>query len=166
MIWRLSAALLAAVAVQACANPGAGEAGQAPAIEAFAKSDWIVAKAWCPIGCSESTRNLLMAQVGGVVHLSASRLDASFIDACEGSVHYSGRTVAPSAIVAEFNKGLAPAQRRLATSDLGLADATSVSSAWALCHRAAGDMNFAHLLVIAPDRVVVQFEEQSLIELR
>jgi hypothetical protein len=39
-------------------------------------------------------------------------------------------------------------------------------SGWALCRGAAGDMNLQRLLVVAPDRVLMLSEEQSLIELR
>ena len=164
MIRRRMALLLAVAVAQAGAQSGPG--ASAPASEPFAKPDWIVARAWCPIGCSEATQAQLKAQLGAVLHLAAGRLDARFVDACDGSVRYSVKTVAAAVVVGEVNEGLAPHQRRLAPADLGVAASAQVTTAWALCHGAGGDMNFAHLLLIAPDRVVLLSEEQSLIELR
>ncbi len=157
MSLRLAAALLAALAAHACAQ-------QVDAAAPFAKAAWTVSKAWCPAGCSAATAGVLKAQVGQAVRLSTTQLVAPFVDACEGQVRVSLRTVPVDEIVADVNKGVAPGRKRLAAADLGV-DGAALSG-WALCHGAAGDMNLQRLLVVAPDRVVLLSEEQSLIELR
>ena len=163
--WRRLAVLLMAAAMPAGAQQDTVVA-PVPAAVSFAKPDWLVARAWCPIGCSEATQSLLKAQVGAVVHLSDHRLQAPFVDACAGSVRFKGQAVAAGAVAAEINRTLAAGVRHLAASDLGLPEAAPVTTAWALCHGAAGETNFVRLPVVAPDRVILLFEEQSLIELR
>ncbi len=155
---RLVATLMVAVGAQACAQQGSGVA--AP----LAKTTWTVAKAWCPAGCSAATAGVLKTQVGQTVQLSQTQLVAPFVDACEGQVHLSVKSVPVKEIVADVNKGLAPGHRQLAVADLGASG--SALSGWALCRGAAGDMNLQRLLVVAPDRVLMLSEEQSLIELR
>jgi len=154
---RFFAALLVALACPACAQPVAADA-------LFAKSAWQVAKAGCPVGCSAATAAVLKGQVGQPVQLSATQLVAPFVDPCEGQVHVSLKSTPVADIVAEVNKGIAPGRKRLAAADLGVSG--SVSSGWALCRGPAGDTNLQRLLVVAPDRVVLFSEEQSLIELR
>ena len=51
-------------------------------------------------------------------------------------------------------------------ADLKLEAAGSTTTAVALCHGGAGEATQARLLAIEPDRVLVLFEEQSVIELR
>ncbi len=81
-----------------------------------------------------------------------------------GAGHLALKSVPPAEIVADVDKGVAPGHRRLAASDLGLQG--NALSGWALCKGAAGDINLQWLLVVAPDRVLLLSEEQSLIELR
>jgi hypothetical protein len=150
-------ALLFALCAQACAQ----QDGPTPSV---VKPSWVVARAWCPAGCSAATEGVLKAQVGQPVQLSATTLVAPFVDPCEGQVHLALKSVAPAAIVADVNKGVAPGHRRLAASDLGVAG--DAVSGWALCKGAAVDVNLQRLLVVAPDRVLLLSEEQSLIELR
>ena len=143
---------------QAGAQPGAAVATP------LAKSTWVVARAWCPVGCSAATEGVLKAQVGQPVQLSATALVASFVDPCEGRVHLALKSVATAEIVADVNKGVAPRHRRLAANDLGVqGDAVS---GWVLCNGATGDIDLQRLLVVEPDRVLLLSEEQSLIELR
>jgi hypothetical protein len=158
--------LVLLLAAALAAGPTHAQGPIAAVAEPFAKPDWTVARAWCPIGCSEATTTLLKDQVGRAVHLGAARLEAPFLDACEGSVRFGVRLQSPADLVAEVDAALAPRARRLAVADLGVAAAEIVHSAWALCHGATGETTFARLLVIAPDRVLLLFEEQSLVELR
>jgi hypothetical protein len=150
----------------AAAGPAFAQAAPVVVPEPFAKPDWTVARAWCPIGCSEATTRLLKEQVGRQVHLGPARLEAPFLDACEGGVRFGMRTQSPAELVEEIDAALAPRSRRVAVADLGVPEAEPVHSAWALCHGAAGETTFARLLVVAPDRVLLLFEEQSLVELR
>ena len=158
--------LVPLVAAALVAGSGFAQGRVVASAEPFSKVDWAVARAWCPIGCSEATATFLKEQVGRAVHLGAARLEAPFLDACEGSVRFGLRSQSPEALVEEVDAALAPRARRMAVSDLGVPASESVHSAWALCHGAAGETTFARLLVIAPDRVLLLFEEQSLVELR
>ncbi len=159
---RLVAALLVAMGAQACAQQAATPPADAAA--PLARTSWTVSRAWCPVGCSAATAGILQAQVGQPVQLSPTQLVASFVDACEGQVHLSVKPVPVAEIVADVNKGMAPGHRRLAVADIGASG--SALSGWALCRGAAGDTNLQRLLVVAPDRVLLLSEEQSLIELR
>ena len=154
---RLAWALTAAVAVQACAQ-------QASAQAPLAKTTWTVAKAGCPAGCSTPLQAVLTSLVGVPVQLSPTQLTASFVDPCEGQVHLDLKPTPVADIVAEVNKGRAPGRKQLAAADLG-ASGTPLSG-WALCRGAKGDLNLQRLLVVAPDRIVLLSQEQSLIELR
>lgn len=168
MTMRLAVALLVAAATQACAQPAAGDVppSAVPARALFSKAHWQVATAGCPIGCSDATRAFLQSQVGRDVQLSTTQFAAAFDDPCEGTLHYDVRSVPATAVVAEVNKGVAPAHRKMVPADLKLDPNRSTTMAIALCHGAAGDMTQARLLSVEADRILVLFEEQSIIELR
>ena len=159
---RLAWALTAAVAVQACAQQASAPLAGAGA--PLSKTTWTVARAGCPAGCSTPLQVVLTSLVGGPVQLSPTQLTASFIDPCEGQVHLELKPTPVADIVADVNKGRAPGRKQLAVADLG-ASGTPLSG-WALCRGAKGDLNLQRLLVVAPDRIVLLSQEQSLIELR
>ena len=163
MTMRKAVALLVSVSLQACAQ-------QAPAVAAavplFSKQHWKVTAGTCPIGCSDATRKFLSSQIGREVQLSSTQFAAPFDDPCEGALRYETRVVPASAVVADVNKGVAPAHRQMVPADLKLDAAGSITTAVALCHGGAGESTQARLLAIEPDRVLVLFEEQSVIELR
>jgi hypothetical protein len=163
---RRATVLALALAAQACAQgPGASAAvSAAPAL--FAKAQWTVARGWCPVGCSPATLAFVQGQAGQAVKLAATRMEAPFLDPCEGTVRFDDKPQTGAQVVAVVNQGLAPGHRRLAPADIGLSEQGTTRTAVALCRGPAGEMSMARLLSVEPDRVLVLFEEQSVLELR
>lgn len=149
---------LAALALCACAL--------ARAPQSFAKSEWKVARVSCPSGCGEATTRFLRAQVGRPVHISATSLEAPFLDKCDGAVRWelSDRPVA--AVIDELNRGIAPGTKRIGAADLETAQSGVVGNGIATCRGRYGEMAMARAPLVAPDRIILLFEEHSLIELR
>lgn len=154
-------ALLAAATAQACAQQDSG-----PAASPFSKPHWTVAAVSCPIGCSEGTRDFLQTQLGHEVDLTSTRLAAPWDDPCEGTLRWDVHAAPTADIVADVNRGVAPTHRQLTAADLKLDPAGRTTTAVALCHGAGGDMTQQRLLSVEPARILVLFEEQSVIELR
>jgi len=152
------AALLALCSLQACAQP--------PAQPLFAKSDWTVSAVSCPAGCSTLTRDFLQRQVGQHVTLDNGRFDAPFVDRCAGALRYVPRQQPVGQVLAELRRAAPPNAKPLTPASLGVAGDARLTTATALCSEAAGEMSYQRLLAIEPDRVLVLFEEQSVIELR
>lgn len=164
MTVRWALALCVVVTMQACAQQGASAPTSAPAL--FSKQHWTIASATCPIGCSEQTRAFLKGQVGGSVELGTTLLAVPFDDRCEGSLRYVTRTMPTAALVAEVNQGVPPSHRQMTPADLKLDPQGTATTAVALCRRGSGETTQQRLLSVEPDRVLVLFEEQSVIELR
>ena len=157
--------LRAVVALSTGAMLSAG-ARAADAATPFTKPDWKVAAVSCPIGCSDATRKFLQTQVGGTVRLSPTRFAAPWDDPCEGALRYDARFVPSTAVVAEVNRGVASSHRQMMPADLKLDPLAATTTAVALCRGAKGEAMQQRLLVIEKDRILVLFEEQSIIELR
>lgn len=161
----LLGALFTTLALAQPAMAGKGDAASAAstAPSPIAKTDWKVARAWCPIGCSALMRSLLKSEVGQPVKLSETELSAPFIDPCHGHVHLSLKPMRVQDIAAEINLALPPQERRFTAAHLGASG--SPLSGWAFC-KGEFDSNLQRLLVVEPDRVVLLGEEQALVELR
>ncbi len=161
------ATTLAAAATPAWPQQGASApAPEQAASSPFSKQDWRVARGSCPIGCSEGTRQFLQTQVDGRVTLSPTRFAARWDEPCEGVLRYDVRAVPATAVVAEVNKGVAPSHRQMTSADLKLDPLAATTTAVALCRGAQGDSTQQRLLAVEPDRILVLYEEQAIIELR
>ncbi|PTT79926.1 hypothetical protein DBR42_20430 [Pelomonas sp. HMWF004] len=150
------------IALQACAQP---PLPSAPPL--FAKTDWTVSAVSCPAGCSALTRDFLQKQLGQGVTLGGGRFAAPFVDRCAGSpVRFLPRQQPVSEVLAELRRAAPPSAQPLTPASLGVAGNAVLKTAIALCHAPGGDMSYLRLLAIEPERVLVLFEEQSVIELR
>lgn len=149
----------AALASSSCA--------QVPAAAPFSKSDWKVTRVTCPAGCAEQTLRFLQSQMGRKVQLSATMLEAPFLDKCDGKVRWQLHDGSAATVVGEVNRGAAPEGRRVRSADLGdIAPEAIVTSGVALCDGRYGELPMARVLLLEPDRLVILFEQQSFIELR
>ncbi|MFG6485504.1 hypothetical protein ACG04R_02400 [Roseateles sp. BYS78W] len=150
--------LLALATLQACAQP--------PTQPLFAKTDWTVSAVSCPAGCSALTRDFLQKQLGQHITLDDNHFDAPFVDRCAGSLRYLPRQQPVADVLAELRRAAPPNAKPLTPASLGVAGDARLTTATALCREAAGEMSYQRLLAIEPGRVLVLFEEQSVIELR
>ncbi len=162
---RLLAAPLALLAVGAAArDKAAPEAGGAAPL--FAKPAWTVASTSCPVGCADAMRDFLKAQTGRSVRLDAEHIDAPFLDTCNGTLRWVASTSTFRELASELAKTNPLDNGVLKAADLGLPEGATLHRAVAYCAAGGFDIPVARLLSIEPDRIVVLFEQQSLIELR
>lgn len=154
-------AVLGLIALQACAQP---PLPSAPPL--FAKPDWTVSAVSCPAGCSALTRDFLQKQLGQGVTLGGGRFDAPFVERCARQLRYRTRVQPVSEVLGELRRAAPPSAQPLTPASLGVAGNAVLKTAIALCHAPGGEMSYQRLLAIEPERVLVLFEEQSVIELR
>lgn len=152
------AVTLATFALGACAH------AQPP--HPFSKPVWKVARVSCPAGCAQTTLRFLRNQIGRSVQLSTTSLEAPFLDKCEGAVRWEVRDSALATVIDELNRGIAPDARRISPADLETSPKPQIGNGVAMCSGRFGDLTMARAPVIARDRIVLLFEEHSLIELR
>jgi hypothetical protein len=156
-------ALLAAGAAPA-RDKAATESPVAP--PTFAKATWQVASTSCPIGCADAMRDFLKAQTGRSVRLAPDRIDAPFLDSCSGTLRWVATTSTFPELASELSKANPLDNGVLKAADLGLPEGATLHRAVAWCAAGGFDLPVARLLSIEPDRIVMLFEQQSLIELR
>lgn len=130
----------------------------------FSKHDWKIANAYCPVGCSKKIRSFLKGYIGEMVEVSASKLNAPFLDECDGEVHIALKTTSAQTVIDEINKGMEPT-RKITLKNLKIRSGPVVSGI-AYCNSDDLNLPFARLLSIETDRILVLFEEHSIIELR
>jgi hypothetical protein len=159
-----AAALALAAAAAPAKDKTAAETGAATA-PLFAKSQWTVASTSCPIGCGDAMRDFLKAQMGHAVRLSATTFEAPFLDPCEGNIRWVPSTSTFAELAAELARSTLDGST-IKAADLGVAEGATLHRAVAYCASGGFDLPFARLLSIEPDRIVVLFEQQSLIVLR
>jgi len=150
----------------AAATLASASCAQAPVASPFSKPDWTVAKVSCPAGCADQTLHFLQAQIGHKVQLSGSALEAPFLDQCDGKVRWQLHDGSPELVLAAVNKGAASARRPVRPADLALTPGAMVTGGAALCAGRYGELVMARVLVVTSQRVIILFEQQSLIELR
>jgi hypothetical protein len=162
------AVALAAILTTPCASARDKAAADAAGTQAplFAKAQWTVAATSCPLGCADAMRDFLRAQTGRAVRLAADRVDAPFLDACSGNVHWIASTDTLADLADELSRAHPPAPRPFTAAELGLRDGAPLRRAVAYCAADGADVPFARLLSIEPDRILILFEQQSVIELR
>jgi len=142
-------------------------AAEAPmAAPLFAKPGWTVASTSCPVGCADAMRDFLKAQTGRSVRLASDRIDAPFLDSCDGTLRWVASTSTFPELASELSKTNPLDNGVLKAADLGLPEGATLHRAVAYCAAGGFDVPVARLLSIEPDRIVVLFEQQSLIELR
>jgi hypothetical protein len=156
-------ALLVAVAAPA-RDKAAADPGVAPPL--FAKSQWTVAATSCPVGCADAMRDFLKAQTGRSVRLAADRVEAPFLDTCDGSIRWVPSTSTFTELAGELAKAHPLDSGVLKAADLGLPEGATLHRAVAYCVAGGYDLPVARLLSIENDRILILFEQQSLIELR
>ena len=150
------------------AAPARDKAATEPAVAAplFAKTTWMVASTSCPVGCADAMRDFLKAQTGRSVRLASDRIDAPFLDSCDGTLRWVASTSTFPELARELSKTNPLDNGVLKAADLGLPDGATLHRAVAWCASGGFDLPVARLLSIEPDRIVMLFEQQSLIELR
>jgi hypothetical protein len=162
--------LAGALALLAAAGPAAARdkltAEPTVAGPLFAKSAWTVASTSCPVGCADAMRDFLKAQTGRPVRLAPDRIDAPFLDACSGTLRWVASTSTVSELASELAKTNPLDNGVLKAADLGLPEGATLHRAVAYCTDGGFDLPVARLLSIEPDRILMLFEQQSLIELR
>jgi hypothetical protein len=163
---RLAAGLLALAAAGAATALDKAATASAVAAPPFAKATWQVASTSCPVGCAEAMRDFLKAQTGRAVRLAADRIDAPFLDTCDGTLRWVASTSTFPELASELSKSNPLDNGVLKAADLGLPEGATLHRAVAYCAAGGFDLPVARLLSIEPDRIVVLFEQQSLIELR
>jgi hypothetical protein len=161
--WGGALALLVAVAAPARDKTGADSGVATPL---FAKSQWTVAATSCPVGCADAMRDFLKAQTGRGVRLAADRVEAPFFDTCDGSIRWVPSTSTFAELAGELAKSHPLDNGVLRAADLGLPEGATLHRAVAYCVAGGYDLPLARLLSIENDRIVILFEQQSLIELR
>lgn len=127
--------------------------------------DWQVAEIHCPLGCNAELRAFLRGQIAQAVTISTEPLQAPWLDACEGRVRWVQQRRAVAQLLQELNQGVG-GKARFKAEDLGLADGAQVVSAIAYCRSASSELTMARAPVWEAQRVLLLFEQQSLIELR
>ena len=132
----------------------------------FAKPTWTVASTSCPVGCADAMRDFLKAQTGRSVRLAPDRVEAPFLDACDGTLRWVASTSTLAELAGELARTLPQAAPTLKAADLGVPEGATLRRAVAWCASGGFDLPVARLLSIEPDRIVMLFEQQSLIELR
>ncbi|WLI90504.1 hypothetical protein Q4S45_05110 [Massilia sp. R2A-15] len=100
------------------------------------------------------------------MNLSATSLDAPFLDKCEGTVRWELRDHAVATVIGELNRGTAPGAKRISAADLGTAQPGEIGSGVAMCSGRYGELAMARAPLVATNRILLLFEESSLIELR
>lgn len=131
----------------------------------LSKLEWVVTKTSCPIGCSQFTQKFLNSLTGSKVNIGAIKLSSSFIDDCDGKLISMISPKSVNQIVDSVNLGVAPNHRKLSVSDMGIKQDTT-ESGFVFCRTANGDNPLIQFLSVEHDRLLILFEEQSIIELR
>lgn len=151
--------LCAALLAMSCC----GVAQDASSASPFSKTQWVVSGGYCPVGCSSAVAAFIKSQVGTKVVLSSSQLSASFLDKCDGSVHYKYEVMDADRLASDLSQGQVET-KRFTRANMQI-DSPRVTTAMAFCHSDGSDSTMARILSIEPDRVRILFEEQSIIEL-
>jgi hypothetical protein len=141
----------------------AGTDGE-PSTAALSKSHWTVARSWCPASCPPEILEFLEGFRGATVELAQDRVKVPFIDECEGHVSLVLQRTKVAAIVRALNEARRPDQPVTAQL-IGLAGDT-VTSGIANCAHDGLTWPLVRILAAEPDRVLLLFEDQSLVELR
>ena len=155
---------LLAVAAAPARDKAATDPGVAPPL--FAKSQWTVASTSCPVGCADAMRDFLKAQTGRSVRLAPDHVDAPFLDNCDGTLRWVPSTTTFAELASELAKAHPLDEGVLKAADLGLPEGATLHRAVAYCVAGGYDLPVARLLSIENDRILILFEQQSLIELR
>jgi hypothetical protein len=140
---------------------GAGESDASPLV----KSEWTVARAACPIGCSDAVIEFITQLAGEPVEISPTTFNAPFLDPCEGTVGIDFQRRPVSALLDEVNGARPPGGRSVDAVSLGLSG-DLVTSGVVYCTAGGDRLPVARLLSVETGRILVLFEETSVIELR
>jgi hypothetical protein len=132
----------------------------------FSKTEWKVGRVSCPAGCGEPTLRFLRAQVGRSVHLSAAYLDAPFLEKCEGAIRWELRNNPVATVMGELNGGITRGAKQISPADLEISQRSEITNGVAMCSGRYGELAMARALLVTSDRIILLFEEHSLIELR
>lgn|GEM_PF-3815272 len=130
----------------------------------LSKAHWKIAKTYCPVGCSPEVKAFLKGYAGEVVDISPAQFTAPFIDRCEGEVQVIFKIAPAQAIVDEVNQGIGQG-RKMTIKDLAIRKNAN-TSAIAYCKSGDTNLPIARILSIQPNRILVLFEQQSIVELR
>lgn len=130
----------------------------------LSKQHWKIEKVYCPVGCAPGIKSFLESQVGAAVEFSSSQFSAPFIDHCDGEIRVLFSQATAQEVVAEINKGLAP-NRQMTVESLQVGTGP-VTSAIVYCKNGELDLPIARIPIVESARILVLFEEQSIVELR
>lgn len=91
-------------------------------------------------------------------------VSASFLDKCDGNVHYTYEVMDADRLASQLSQGQSEA-KRFTKKNMRI-ESPKVTTAVAFCNSGGSDSTMARILSIEPDRIRILFEEQSVIELR
>jgi hypothetical protein len=149
---------------------GSAQAQVAPPSASWvpSKADWVIRGFTCPIGCQAGTSSLLKSKTNGDVHFNwvpEAGLDVPFLEHCDGKLLLYGAKSTGDELAQELNRELPDDSRKFSVTDLGVHSIASTSSATAICDDAKGTRRYAHLVVVEPGRILIEFR-RALVELR
>ncbi|WKB53847.1 hypothetical protein [Eleftheria terrae] len=131
----------------------------------FSKTAWRIEAVSCPAGCSEETRRFLDGLKGKEVALGEQTFSAPFADSCDGQLSVRLQSLPAKDVAQRVNLGLPPRKAKLTPRQLGLRQ-DPVKTGSVNCTSDKLESPLATLLSVEPGRVLVLFEQQSVIELR
>ena len=148
-----------ALGVAACAA-GPGQ----PVAASLAKSEWVVARGFCPAGCPGEILSFLDGFRGAPVEIGPDRFTAPFVDRCEGQVSLELGPRPTADLIQSLAEAWGPGPPVTAQS-LGLARDT-VTGGVVNCTHEGLTWPIVRILTAEPDRMLLLFEERSIVELR
>ncbi len=128
-----------------------------------AQTIWRVASTNCALGCSAQMRSFLKQYLGQSVELSAERLSAPFLDSCEGRVRVELIQQNVASLLNELNQSHGK-KKKFSAKELHITT-PEVISGTIFCIMNGQSFPIVRLPVVAEKRILILFEEQSLIEL-
>ena len=146
------------LAIVACtAGPGQ------PVTASLSKSNWVVARGFCPVGCPDEVLSFLDGYRGAPVEIGPDRFTAPFVDACEGRVSLELGPRPTADVIQSLAAGWPPGQP-VTPQSLGLSSET-VTGGVVNCTHEGLTWPIVRILAAEPGRMLLLFEERSIVEL-
>ncbi len=131
----------------------------------FHNQEWKLSKILCPATCTRETKAFFQPYLGSTVSLGPNQLSGKLFDDCAGSVTVELAQQSRQQQIAELKQTLRP-KRKFSPAILRLPE--QPIGAWVYCRaEATQDRNtLARILSIEQNRVLVLFENHTVLELR
>lgn len=131
----------------------------------FHNQEWKLSKILCPATCTGETKAFFQPYLGSTVSLGPNQFSGKLFDDCTGSVTVELAQQSRQQQIAELRQTLPP-KRKFFPTILRLPERPM--GAWVYCRDEAkkGRNTLARILSIEQDRVLVLFENHTVLELR